>query len=42
LQNLKQGPPPGLRRGPVASLWDWEIENWQALPLAGLRQMELV
>src|ERR1044072_4074210 len=42
LQFLKQGPPPDLRRGPVGALWEWAIENWQALPLAGLRQMELV
>ncbi len=42
LQFLKQEPPPGLRRGPVSTLWEWAIENWQALPLAGLRQMELV
>jgi glutamyl-Q tRNA(Asp) synthetase len=42
LQFLKQGPPPDLRRGPLATLWDWAIENWQAQPLAGLRQMELV
>lgn len=42
LQFLKQGPPPALRRGPVAALWEWAIENWQAQPLAGLRQMELV
>ena len=42
LHFLKQGPPPGLRRGPVATLWEWAIENWQAQPLAGLRQMELV
>jgi len=41
LQFLKQGPPPDLRRGPVASLWEWAIEHWQAQPLAGLRQMEL-
>ena len=37
LQFLKQGPPPELRRAPVASLWEWAIENWQAQPLAGLR-----
>jgi glutamyl-Q tRNA(Asp) synthetase len=42
LQFLKQGPPPDLHRGPVATLWEWAIENWQAQPLAGLRQMELV
>jgi glutamyl-Q tRNA(Asp) synthetase len=42
LQFLKQGPPPDLRRGPVATLWEWAIEHWQAQPLAGLRQMELV
>ncbi len=42
LQFLKQGPPPALRRSPVATLWEWAIENWQARPLAGLRQMELV
>ena len=42
LQFLKQGPPPDLRRGPAASLWEWAIEHWQAQPLAGLRQMELV
>jgi glutamyl-Q tRNA(Asp) synthetase len=42
LQFLKQGPPPKLRRGPVAPLWEWAIEHWQAQPLAGLRQMELV
>jgi glutamyl-Q tRNA(Asp) synthetase len=42
LQFLKQGPPSDLRRGPVGTLWEWAIENWQALPLAGLRQMELV
>jgi glutamyl-Q tRNA(Asp) synthetase len=42
LQFLKQEPPPGLRRGPVASLWEWAIEHWQAQPLAGLRQRELV
>ena len=41
LQFLRQGPPPELRREPVAALWEWAIENWQALPLAGLRQMEL-
>jgi glutamyl-Q tRNA(Asp) synthetase len=42
LQFLKQGPPPGLRRGPVAPLWDWATEHWQTRPLAGLRQMELL
>jgi glutamyl-Q tRNA(Asp) synthetase len=42
LQFLKQEPPPKLRRGPVAPLWEWAIEHWQARPLAGLRQMELV
>jgi glutamyl-Q tRNA(Asp) synthetase len=42
LQFLKQGPPPDLRRAPVASLWEWAIEHWQVPPLAGLRQMELV
>jgi glutamyl-queuosine tRNA(Asp) synthetase len=42
LQFLKQGPPPDLRRAPVAQLWEWAIEHWQARPLAGLRQMELV
>lgn len=42
LQFLRQGPPSDLRRGPVATLWEWAIENWQAQPLAGLRQMELV
>jgi glutamyl-Q tRNA(Asp) synthetase len=42
LQFLKQGPPADLRRGPAGPLWEWAIENWQALPLAGLRQMELV
>jgi glutamyl-Q tRNA(Asp) synthetase len=42
LQYLKQGPPSDLRRAPVATLWEWAIEHWQAQPLAGLRQMELV
>ena len=42
LQFLKQGPPSDLHQGPVSALWEWAIENWQALPLAGLRQMELV
>ena len=42
LQFLRQGPPPDLRRGPVTTLWEWAIEHWQAQPLAGLRQMELV
>jgi glutamyl-Q tRNA(Asp) synthetase len=42
LSFLRQGPPPDLRRGPVSAVWDWAIENWQAQPLAGLRQMELV
>jgi glutamyl-Q tRNA(Asp) synthetase len=42
LQFLKQGPPLDLRRAPVATLWEWAIEHWQAQPLAGLRQMELV
>jgi glutamyl-Q tRNA(Asp) synthetase len=42
LQFLRQGPPPDLRRGPVATVWEWAIENWQVQPLAGLRQMELV
>ena len=42
LQFLKQGPPSDLRRGPVATLWEWAIEHWQARPLAGLRQMELI
>lgn len=41
LQFLKQGPPPDLRRGPLATMWEWAIENWQAQPLVGLRQMEL-
>jgi glutamyl-Q tRNA(Asp) synthetase len=41
LQFLKQGPPPDLRRSPLATMWEWAIENWQARPLAGLRQMEL-
>jgi glutamyl-Q tRNA(Asp) synthetase len=41
LHFLKQGPPPDLRRGPLATMWEWAIENWQARPLAGLRQMEL-
>jgi hypothetical protein len=42
LQFLKQEPPPELRRGPVATVWEWAIEHWQAQPLAGMRQMELV
>jgi glutamyl-Q tRNA(Asp) synthetase len=42
LQFLKQGPPPDLRHGPLATLWEWAIENWQARPLTGKRQMELV
>ncbi|HKQ15166.1 MAG TPA: tRNA glutamyl-Q(34) synthetase GluQRS [Steroidobacteraceae bacterium] len=42
LQFLKQGPPSDLRRGPLGTLWEWAIEHWQAQPLAGLRQMELV
>jgi glutamyl-Q tRNA(Asp) synthetase len=42
LQFLKQGPPPQLLRSPVVALWEWAIEHWQAQPLAGLRQMELV
>jgi glutamyl-Q tRNA(Asp) synthetase len=42
LQFLKQGPPPDLRRAQVATLWEWALENWQAQPLAGMRQMELV
>jgi glutamyl-Q tRNA(Asp) synthetase len=41
LHFLKQGPPPDLRRSPLATMWEWAIENWQAQPLAGLRQMEL-
>jgi glutamyl-Q tRNA(Asp) synthetase len=41
LQFLKQGPPSDLCRGPLATVWEWAIENWQARPLAGLRQMEL-
>jgi glutamyl-Q tRNA(Asp) synthetase len=42
LQFLKQEPPPGLRRGPVAPLWEWAIDHWQTRPLAGLRQVELL
>jgi glutamyl-Q tRNA(Asp) synthetase len=42
LQFLKQGPPSDLRRGSVATVWEWAIKNWQARPLAGLRQMELL
>jgi glutamyl-Q tRNA(Asp) synthetase len=38
LQFLKQGPPPALRRGPVAGLWEWAIEHWQAQSLSGVRQ----
>ena len=41
LSFLQQGPPPDLRRGPLATVWEWAIENWHARPLAGLRQMEL-
>lgn len=42
LHFLRQGPPPDLQLSPVGTLWEWAIENWQAQPLAGLRQMELV
>jgi glutamyl-Q tRNA(Asp) synthetase len=38
LEFLKQGPPPALRRGPVAALWEWAIEHWQAQTLIGMRQ----
>jgi glutamyl-Q tRNA(Asp) synthetase len=38
LEFLRQGPPPGLRRGPVAALWKWAIEHWQAQSLTGMRQ----
>ena len=41
LHFLRQGPPPDLRRGPLATMWEWAIENWHARPLAGLRQVEL-
>jgi glutamyl-Q tRNA(Asp) synthetase len=41
LSFLQQGPPPDLRLGPLATVWEWAIQNWQARALTGLRQMEL-
>lgn len=38
LDFLKQGPPPELQRSPLATLWEWAIENWQVQPLRGMRQ----
>jgi glutamyl-Q tRNA(Asp) synthetase len=38
LNFLKQGPPPELSRGPVATVWEWALENWQVQPLQGMRQ----
>lgn len=33
---LRQDPPPGLRLGRVAALWDWAIEHWTPAPLKGV------
>ncbi|HKU14122.1 MAG TPA: tRNA glutamyl-Q(34) synthetase GluQRS [Steroidobacteraceae bacterium] len=38
LEFLRQGPPPALRRGPAAALWEWAIEHWQTQSLSGMRQ----
>ena len=33
---LRQDPPPGLRLGRVAALWNWAIEHWALTPLQGV------
>jgi glutamyl-Q tRNA(Asp) synthetase len=38
LSFLKQEPPRQLRRSPVATLWEWAVEHWQARRLQGMRQ----
>lgn len=36
LKFLRQDPPPGLRLGNVATLWNWAIEHWAPAPLTGM------
>lgn len=38
LNFLRQAPPPDLRRGELATLWEWAIKHWQLQPLNGQRQ----
>ena len=38
LRFLRQAPPPDLRRGELATLWEWAIKHWQLQPLNGQRQ----
>ena len=38
LNCLQQAPPPELRRGGLATLWEWAIQHWQLQPLNGQRQ----
>jgi glutamyl-Q tRNA(Asp) synthetase len=37
LQFLRQAPPAGLARAPLAEIWHWAIAHWQPERLAGLR-----
>lgn len=37
LKWLRQDPPPGLRLGRVAALWNWAIGHWTLTPLQGVR-----
>jgi glutamyl-Q tRNA(Asp) synthetase len=38
LNILQQAPPPELRRGGLATLWEWAIQHWQLQRLNGQRQ----
>lgn len=39
LQSLRQQPPPGLAMAPVATIWDWALENWHGAALRNVRQV---
>jgi len=36
---LGQNPPAGLQESPLASIWDWALENWQVQAMSGQRRI---
>jgi glutamyl-Q tRNA(Asp) synthetase len=38
---LRQQPPPELRSGSLATLWEWAVHHWTTTPLRGLRQVAI-
>ena len=41
LQFLRQSPPPELRFGPISSLMEWAVANWQPKKLSNCRQVSI-